>query len=76
MTKTPAVLPETPDGRDLLSDLLGGMHLSGMVLFRAEFRSPWSVVTPEGCHLAKVLPFHTEHIIPFHIIAAGDAGST
>jgi hypothetical protein len=65
LTETP------PDGRDLLSDLLGGMHLSGMVLFRAEFREPWSVVAPDGRNLGKVLPFHTEHIIPFHIIAAG-----
>ncbi len=72
MTKTPEVLPGTPgDGRDLLSDLLSGMHLSGTVLFRAEFYEPWSVTTPEGCHLAKLLPFRTEHIIPFHIIAAG-----
>ncbi|MGO9392503.1 AraC family transcriptional regulator [Rhodoblastus sp.] len=72
MTQTPPYLTETPaDGRDLLSDLLGGMHLSGVVLFRAEFQEPWSVVTPDGCNLAKVLPFHTEHIIPFHIVAAG-----
>lgn len=72
LTQTPASLTETPpDGRDLLSDVLGGMHLSGMVLFRAEFREPWSVATPDGCHLANVLPFHTEHIIPFHIVAAG-----
>lgn len=72
MTRTPEVLPETPgNGHDLLSDLLSGMHLSGTVLFRAEFREPWSVTTPEGCNLAKLLPFRTEYIIPFHIIAAG-----
>ncbi|MCI4678464.1 AraC family transcriptional regulator [Rhodoblastus acidophilus] len=72
MAGTPEDLIETPsDGRDLLSDLLSGMRLSGTVLFRAEFREPWSVVTPDGCHLAQVLPFRTEHIIPFHIIAAG-----
>lgn len=72
MPKTPGVLPETPaDGRDLLSDLLSEMHLSGTVLFRAEFSEPWPVITPEGCHLAKLLPFRTEHIIPFHIIASG-----
>jgi AraC-like DNA-binding protein len=72
MAETPAVLPETPpDGRDLLSDVLSGMHLSGMVLFRAEFREPWSILAPEGCDLSKLLPIRAEHIMPFHIVAAG-----
>src|SRR5690606_38652940 len=56
---------------DPLSDLLGGMHLSGTVLFRAEFREPWAVITPDSCQLAQVLPFRTEHIIPFHVMATG-----
>lgn len=68
----PQVLPEMPPASaDLLSDLLGSMQLSGMVLFRAEFREPWSVVTPDSRQLARVLPFRTEHIIPFHVIATG-----
>jgi AraC-like DNA-binding protein len=72
MTGTPQVLLETP-GRpaDALSDLLDSMHLAGMVLFRAEFREPWSVMTPDSGQLARVLPFRTEHIIPFHVIASG-----
>ncbi|MGH8456829.1 MAG: cupin domain-containing protein, partial [Stenotrophobium sp.] len=56
---------------DLLSHLLGTMHLAGMVMFRAEFREPWSVMTPGTQRLAQVLPFRTEHIIPFHVIATG-----
>lgn len=72
MIETPQVLPETPSASaDLLSDLLGSMHLAGMVLFRAEFAEPWSVVTPDSRQLARVLPFRTEHIIPFHVIARG-----
>ena len=73
MTETQRVLSETPKpaSADLLSDLLGSMHLAGVVLFRAEFREPWSVATPDSCQLARVLPFRTEHIIPFHIIAEG-----
>ena len=68
----PQVLSEMPlASADLLSDLLGSMRLSGMVLFRAEFREPWSVVTPDSRQLARVLPFRTEHIIPFHVIATG-----
>lgn len=70
MTGTPKHLSQTQPC-DLLSDLLDPMHLSGTVLFRAEFREPWSVTTPSCHQLARVLPFHTEHIIPFHVIAAG-----
>lgn len=72
MTERPEVLPETPPApSDLLSDLLGSMHLSGTVLFRAEFHEPWSVLTPDSCQLAQTLPFRTEHIIPFHLFATG-----
>lgn len=76
MIKTPNVLSETPEVAaatrgDLLSMLLDGMRLSGMVLFRAEFSEPWAVMTPDSAHLAQILPFHTEHIIPFHLIAKG-----
>ena|SRR6185437_2292294 len=72
MIATPPLMLETP-GRpaDALSDLLDSMHLVGTVLFRAEFREPWSVITPDSCQLAQVLPFRTEHIIPFHVVAAG-----
>ena len=73
MTETQSILSETPDttSADLLSDLLGNMHLSGVVLFRAEFREPWALVAPDACQLSRMLPFRTEHIIPFHIIAEG-----
>jgi len=71
MIETPRVSTETPPASDLLSDLLDRMNLSGTVSFRAEFREPWSVVTPDSCQLAKVLPFRTEHIISFHVIATG-----
>lgn len=73
MAETPQVLSETPHtfAADPLSDLLGSMHLAGVVLFRAEFREPWWLIAPASCQLAKLLPFRTEHIIPFHIVAAG-----
>src|SRR5512139_4037675 len=71
MTETQRVLPETPNQADLLSDLLGRMHLSGVVLFSTEFREPWGLVSPAACELSRMLPFRTEHIIPFHIIAEG-----
>lgn len=72
MTEMPKVLPETPPAStDPLSDLLSSMRVAGMVLFRAEFREPWAVITPDSCELASTAPFRTEHIIPFHIIASG-----
>ena len=72
MIETSQVLPETPPAAgDLLSDLLGSMHLAGTVLFRAEFREPWSVITPTSTDLARLLPCRTEHIIPFHVMAKG-----
>ena len=70
MTEKPQSLSETPPA-DPLSDLLGSMHLSGTVLFRGEFREPWSVSAPSSCHLGAMLPFRTEHIIPFHVVATG-----
>jgi AraC-like DNA-binding protein len=71
MIETPQVLSETPGASDLLSDLLGSMHLSGVVLFRTEFREPWALLTPDACRMARLLPFRTEHIIPFHVVAQG-----
>ena len=72
MARLPKVLTETPRGSaDLLSDLLGSMQLSGTVLFNTEFHEPWAVTTPGSTRLAQVLPFKTEHIIPFHVVAAG-----
>ncbi len=81
MTETPRLLPGTPPGAaaagasalaDLLSDILRALHLSGVVLFRAEFQEPWSVTTPDSCRLAAALPFPTGHIIQFHVVAAGE----
>lgn len=72
MIETPRVMPERlPERVDPLSDLLGSMNLAGTVLFRAEFREPWAVQTPNACQLAGVLPFRTEHVIPFHVVASG-----
>jgi AraC family transcriptional regulator, alkane utilization regulator len=71
MTETPEVLPQTPRGTDLLSDLLGTVRLSGAVLFHAELGEPWAVAVPDASQLAQALPFRTEHIIPFHVIARG-----
>jgi AraC-like DNA-binding protein len=72
MIKAPRVMTETPlPASDLLSDLLGSMRLAGMVLFRAHFREPWLVETPSCQQLARMLPFCTERLIPFHIVATG-----
>ena len=80
MTGTPQHLAEAPrrpaladaDGStDLLSDLLGTVHLTGAVLFRAELGEPWAISVPEACDLSRLLPFPTEHVIPFHVVDEG-----
>ncbi len=72
MIGTPDSLLETQArASDALSDLLDGMRLSGAVLFRAEFREPWSVATPDCRRLAQILPLRTERMIPFHVAASG-----
>lgn len=72
MSGTAQTLPETlPPSADSLSDLLSAMHLAGSVLFRAEFREPWSVLSPDSGQLAGLLPIRSRHIIPFHVIASG-----
>jgi AraC family transcriptional regulator, alkane utilization regulator len=72
MTGTPGSLPETPpEARDALSDLLDGMRLSGVVMFTAEFRDPWSVTTPGTTRLKEALQFGADHMIPFHVVADG-----
>lgn len=71
MTETQRVLSGTPASADLLSALLGCMHLSGAVLFSATCREPWGLVSPSACELSRVLPFRAERLIPFHIVAEG-----
>jgi AraC family transcriptional regulator, alkane utilization regulator len=72
MAETSEDLIETPRASaDPLSDVLDSMHLSGTVLFRADFREPWSVATPDSVQLARTLPFRTEHLIPFHVVTEG-----
>jgi AraC-like DNA-binding protein len=71
MTETPISLPETPTASDLLSEVLGRMHLAGVVMFRTEFREPWSLHTPDGAQMARMFGLRTAHILPFHIIARG-----
>jgi AraC-like DNA-binding protein len=72
MTGTPGVLSETPPvAGDALSDLLGGMRLSGVVMFTIELREPCSVTAPGSKQLKEALQFGAEHIIPFHVVAEG-----
>ena len=54
MIETQRVLSETPApvSADLLSDLLGSMHLSGAVLFSTESREPWGLYSLIGAMFA------------------------
>ena len=77
MPKTPSVLTEKPEPPfDPLSDLLASMRLTGTVMFRAEFCEPWSVTTPEGHQLSKVLAVRADRVIPFHVVSRGSCALT
>jgi len=86
MTGTPGIHAGTSEARsptrspqpDLLSDLLATVHISGAVLFRAEFREPWGIGIPDARDMAGMLPGCVENVIPFHVADEGffwvDAG--
>lgn len=56
---------------DVLSDILRTARVSGSVLFRAEFRSPWSLSAPHSCEFAEMFIPSAKRMILFHIVAEG-----
>lgn len=56
---------------DVLSDVLRCVRLSGAVLFRGEFSAPWSLTSPPGSELARMLLPAARHMVLLHIVASG-----
>jgi len=56
---------------DVLSDVLRCVRLSGAVLFRGEFSAPWSLTSPPGPELARILLPAARHVVLLHIVASG-----
>lgn len=57
--------------RDILSDVLGTVRLTGAVFFDVAASSPWVAEAPPASMLAKrVLP-GSQHVIEYHVITSG-----
>ncbi len=78
MTDTPDSLLETPncgqaraEPMDILSEVLRAVRLSGAMLFRGEFTSPWSCWAPDSRMAAHFLVPGARSLIFFHVITHG-----
>ncbi|WIG55302.1 MAG: Transcriptional regulator, AraC family [Rhodanobacteraceae bacterium] len=79
MTYTPRRMLETPAWRrradvtrDLLSDVLTLVRLTGALIFEVDIKGPWGVAgNPTVQKFAPLLPPGTSQVIAFHIVLEG-----
>lgn len=58
---------------DVLSEVLRAVRLTGAVFFDVNAATPWALASPHASEVrAKVMP-ESEHVIPFHLVMAGEA---
>src|SRR5437868_2745951 len=74
MTATPRSFAGTPDGpsqqRDLLSEMLAAVRLTGSVFLNASFTAPFGVVTPKYYDPEAPMA-RLRHISILHLIVTG-----
>jgi AraC-like DNA-binding protein len=58
-------------GKDVLSDVLRAIKLTGALFFRVDASSPWSVEVPKAGAFAGVILPSAQHVISYHIITKG-----
>lgn len=56
---------------DTLSDVLRAVRLSGAVFFTVDGSAPWVTETPAGPEIAPHIMPGAEHVIDYHVLAAG-----
>lgn len=56
---------------DILSEVLRTVRFSGAIDLRTEFSAPWMIETSSCADFADSIQSHTQHIVPFHIVAEG-----
>jgi AraC-like DNA-binding protein len=56
---------------DTLSEVLRAVRLNGAIFFAIDASEPWVIETPSGAELAPYLMPGVEHVIEYHVIAAG-----
>jgi len=63
--------PSFPCGKDVLSDVLRAIKLTGALFFGVNASSPWSVEVPHAHFFAKIILPRAQHVISYHIITRG-----
>lgn len=56
---------------DVLSDVLGAVHLSGAVFFDFELTSPWVLEAPHSRDIASTVMPGAERVIEYHLVVSG-----
>jgi AraC-like DNA-binding protein len=58
---------------DVLSDVLGAVHLTGAVYFTFELSTPWVVEAPPAREIAARIMPGAQRVIEYHLLAQGEA---
>src|SRR5262249_49105374 len=58
-------------GRDVLSDVLRTVRLTGALFFVFEASSPWGERVPDGAELAPIILPRAQHVISYHVVTRG-----
>jgi AraC family transcriptional regulator, alkane utilization regulator len=75
-------MPETPNlnlpasaaadgGADLLSDVLGRIHVASAVFLRGEFKAPWALASMDAEILCRLVQPSAHSLVLFHIATEG-----
>ena len=65
--------PGTPDSatRDVLSDVLRTVRLTGALFFLVDASAPWVIEVPAGTALARVILPRSQVVISYHVVKRG-----
>jgi AraC-like DNA-binding protein len=63
--------PPAPPGKDVLSDVLRAIKLTGALFFWVDACSPWSVDVPRADSFVHLILPRAQHVISYHIIIQG-----
>lgn len=57
--------------KDVLSDVLRVVKLTGALFFQVEASTPWSVEVPDARSFAQIILPHARHVISYHVVTEG-----
>ena len=58
---------------DVLSEALSTVRMTGAIFYYAECTSPWGFAVPPLHQVAQMLAPGTERLVPYHLVAEGEA---